>query len=72
MLGYKFGDGYPYHFVKGSELAVIGETLGSLGLEPVWVSARKVSIDDSYKIPQIINEYLQKIVDLGSNPFKGF
>ncbi len=39
LLGCKWGDDYQCHFVKGSEIANrrmenIGETLGTLGLEP--------------------------------------
>ncbi|GAB6192491.1 hypothetical protein JCM39068_22400 [Desulfocastanea catecholica] len=46
--------------------------MGSLGLEPERVAAREVSIDDYHKIPQIINEFVEKIVELGPNRFKGF
>ncbi len=77
LLGCKFGDGYQCHFVKGSELADkrmanIGETLSTLGLEPERVASRQVNIDDYHKIPDIINEFVEQIVEIGPNPFKGF
>jgi len=77
LLGCKFGDDYQCHFVKGSELADrrmanIGETLGSLGLEPERCGVRQVAISEYDKLPQIINEFVDEIKDLGPNPFKGF
>lgn len=77
LLGCKFGDDYQCHFVKGSELADkrmanIGETLGSLGLEPERVGVRQVAINEYDKVSQIIEEFVEEIKELGPNPFKGF
>ena len=77
LLGCKYGDDYQCHFAKGSEIANrrmenIGETLGSLGLEPERCAVRQVSIADYDKIPAIIDEFVEEIVDMGPNPFKGF
>jgi len=77
LLGCKFGDDYQCHFVKGSELADkrmanIGETLGSLGLEPERVGVRQVAITDYDQVGQIIEEFVEEIKELGPNPFKGF
>lgn len=77
LLGCRFGDDYQCHFVKGSELADkrmanIGETLKTLGLEPERVVARDVAITDYDKVPGIINEFVDGIIALGPNPFKGF
>jgi len=77
LLGCKFGDDYQCHFVKGSELADkrmgnIGETLGSLGLEPERCGVRQVAISEWDKVPVIINEFVEEIKGLGPNPFKGF
>ena len=77
LLGCKFGDDYQCHFVKGSELADkrmanIGETLGSLGLEPERVAVRQVAINEYHKVPEIIEEFVEEIKELGPNPFKGF
>jgi len=77
LLGCKYGDDYQCHFVKGSEIATkrmenIGETLGSLGLEPERCGVREIAISDYDKVPAIIDEFVEEIVELGPNPFKGF
>ena len=77
LLGCKFGDDYQCHFVKGSEIADkrmanIGETLGSLGLEPERCAVRQVAITDYDKVSEVINEFIEEIKELGPNPFKGF
>ncbi len=77
LLGCQYGDDYQCHFVKGSEIAAkrmdnIGETLSSLGLETERVTSRQVAISDYHKIPEIIEEFVQEIIDLGPSPFKGF
>ncbi len=77
LMGCKYGDDYQCHFVKGSEIANkrmenIGETLGTLGLEPERCSVRQIAISDYDKIPSIIEEFVEEIIELGPNPFKGF
>jgi quinone-modifying oxidoreductase subunit QmoB len=77
LLGCQYGDNYQCHFVKGSEIASkrmdnIGETLGSLGLEVERVAVRQVAINEYHKIPEIINSFVEEIVEMGPNPFKGF
>jgi len=77
LLGCSYGDDYQCHFVKGSEIANkrmenIGDTLSSLGLESERCAARQVSITDFDKIPAIVNEFVEEIVGMGPNPFKGF
>jgi quinone-modifying oxidoreductase subunit QmoB len=77
LLGCKFGDDYQCHFVKGSEIANkrmdnIGETLKSLGLEPERVGSREIAITDYDKVGDIVNAFVEEIVALGPNPFKGF
>ncbi|MDP3481487.1 MAG: hydrogenase iron-sulfur subunit [Desulfoprunum sp.] len=77
LLGCTYGDDYQCHFVKGSEIANkrmenIGETLSSLGLEPERCAAEQVAITDYDKIPQILNDFVDRIVEMGPNPFKGF
>ncbi len=77
LLGCKWGDDYQCHFVKGSELADrrmqnIGETLGTLGLEPERCAVRQIAISDYDAIPAIIDEFVEEIIELGPNPFKGF
>jgi quinone-modifying oxidoreductase subunit QmoB len=77
LLGCKYGDDYQCHFVKGSEIADqrmtnIGETLGSLGLEPERCAMKQVAITDFDKVPGMIQEFVDEIVEMGPNPFKGF
>ncbi len=77
LLGCTYGDDYQCHFVKGSEIANkrmenIGDTLKTLGLEPERCAANQVAITDYDKIPQIVNEFVDQIVEMGPNPFKGF
>jgi len=77
LLGCTYGDDYQCHFVKGSEIANkrmenIGDTLSTLGLESERCAARQVAITDYYKIPEIVNEFVEEIVEMGPNPFKGF
>jgi quinone-modifying oxidoreductase subunit QmoB len=77
LLGCQYGDDYQCHFVKGSEIASqrmdnVAETMGSLGLEVERVQVNQVAINDYHKIPQIINDFVEEIVEMGPNPFKGF
>jgi quinone-modifying oxidoreductase subunit QmoB len=77
LLGCTYGDDYQCHFVKGSEIANkrmenIGDTLSTLGLESERCAAEQVAITDYDKIPQILNDFVEEIVEMGPNPFKGF
>ncbi len=77
LLGCKFGENYQCHFVKGSELASdrfgkVGETLNRLQLEADRVQILQVSISDYDKLPGLINEFVEKVKEIGPNPFKGF
>ncbi len=77
LLGCKHGDDYQCHFVKGSELAEvrmkkIGDALSSLALEEERVAQYQVAIDEYDKIPQIINDFVAAVEEMGPNPFKGF
>lgn len=77
LLGCSYGDDYQCHFVKGSEIADkrmenIGDTLSTLGLEPERCAAEQVAITDYDKIPQLLNDFVEEIVEMGPNPFKGF
>ena len=77
LLGCKYGDDYQCHFVKGSELASIrmkkiGEALSSLALEEERVAQFEIGLDEYHKLPQIINDFVESIEEMGPNPFKGF
>lgn len=77
MMGCKHGDDYQCHFVKGSELAnyrmsKIDDTLKQLGLETERVASFEVAITDIARVPQLINDYVAKIQEIGMSPMKGF
>jgi len=69
LLGCTYGDNYQCHFVKGSEIANkrmenIGDTLSSLGLESERCAAEQVAITDYDKIPMILNDFVDQIVEM--------
>jgi quinone-modifying oxidoreductase subunit QmoB len=77
LLGCKFGENYQCHFAKGSELAKyrlgkVQETLDRLQLESDRVQMYEVAIDEYWRVPQIITQFMDKIREIGPNPFKGF
>ncbi|MDL1970913.1 MAG: FAD-dependent oxidoreductase [Candidatus Desulfofervidaceae bacterium] len=77
LLGCKYGDDYQCHFVRGSELAnyrmgKLQETLNNLGLEAERAQLVEVAITDYDKLPGIIDKFIEKIKELGPNPFKGW
>jgi quinone-modifying oxidoreductase subunit QmoB len=77
LLGCKFGENYQCHFVTGSELAnyrfgKVGETLNRLQLESERVQMLQVSISEYDKLPDMINEFVARVKEIGPNPFKGF
>jgi quinone-modifying oxidoreductase subunit QmoB len=77
LLGCRHGENYQCHFVKGSELANIRlskvkETLDRLALESDRVRFEEVSITDYEKVPGMLDEFAEKLVEIGANPYKGF
>lgn len=77
LLGCKFGENYQCHFVKGSELAnyrfgKVGETLNRLQLESDRVQMMQVAINEYDKLPDMINEFVEKVKEIGPNPFRSF
>jgi quinone-modifying oxidoreductase subunit QmoB len=77
LLGCKSGDDYQCHFVKGSALAQermesVGATLESMMLEKERVKTEEVSIADSEKVTDLLNDFADEIKAIGYNPFKGF
>jgi quinone-modifying oxidoreductase subunit QmoB len=75
LLGCKFGEDYQCHFVRGSELADrrmenVSEKLKQLVLEPERVQIHTVALNEYDKIPDILNDFVEEIVDLGANPYK--
>ena len=76
LLGCKYGDDYQCHFVKGSEICArrkenIAETLNRLGVQPERVEQLEVAIDEYDKVPDLIDGFVDRIMAMGPNPFKG-
>jgi len=77
LLGCQYGEDYQCHMATGSHLAKIrlskvAETLDRLKLESERVQMAQVSISEYYKIPQILDEFLERLKEFGPNPYKGF
>ena len=77
LIGCKYGDDYQCHFIKGSELAnyrmgKIKETLDRLVLESDRIRILELSLDEYDKLPGIFDDFLEKIKEVGPNPYKGF
>ena len=77
LMGCKHGEDYQCHFAKGSEIAHrrlenVKETLQRLQLESERVEVSQISIDQYEKVPEIINTFMERIRELGPNPYKGF
>ena len=76
QIGCKPGENYQCHYITGSELMEtrsenIQETLRTMMLEPERIRTEFLEIDEYKHIPEMIDEYLQVIEDMGPNPFKG-
>jgi quinone-modifying oxidoreductase subunit QmoB len=77
LLGCRHGENYQCHFIKGSELAEIRlskvkETLDRLRLESDRVRFETISITDYDRLPQLLDDFAEKLVEIGPNPYKGF
>lgn len=77
LLGCKYGDDYQCHFVKGSEICNrrkenIAESLKRLGVEPERVEQYQVAIDEYDKVPEMIDQFMDMVLKIGPNPFKGY
>jgi len=76
LVGCKHGDDYQCHFVKGSELANrrmenVKETLQRLQLERERIEITQLAIDEYEKLPVLIDEFVERIREMGPNPYKG-
>jgi quinone-modifying oxidoreductase subunit QmoB len=77
LLGCRHGDDYQCHFIRGSELANIRlskvkETLDRLVLESDRVRFETVAITDYDKLPAMLDEFADRLVEVGPNPYKGY
>ncbi|MBM4301025.1 MAG: FAD-dependent oxidoreductase [Deltaproteobacteria bacterium] len=76
LLGCKYGDDYQCHFAKGSELCAyrltkLSETLDKLGLEADRVQQFQIAISEFDKLPQVLDDFVARVREIGPNPFKG-
>jgi quinone-modifying oxidoreductase subunit QmoB len=77
LIGCKYGDEYQCHFMKGSELAnyrmgKIQETLDRLVLESDRIRVHQLAINEYHEIPRIVQEFVERLEEVGPNPYKGF
>jgi quinone-modifying oxidoreductase subunit QmoB len=77
LLGCQHGEDYQCHFIRGSELANIRlskvkETLDRLVLESDRVRFETVSIMDWNKLPALMNQFADRLNEIGPNPYKGY
>jgi len=77
LVGCKYGDDYQCHFTKGSELAAkrlenVKETLQRLQLEPERLQLTQLAIDEWDRLPAVFDEFVERMRELGPNPYKGF
>jgi quinone-modifying oxidoreductase subunit QmoB len=77
LIGCKYGEDYQCHFIKGSELANrrlenVKETLQRLQLEPERIQTTQLAINEWGKLPVLFNEFVERIREMGPNPYKGF
>jgi len=77
MVGCKYGDDYQCHFTKGSELAQrrlenVKETLQRLQLEPERLQLNQLAMNEWDRLPEIFDSFMERIRELGPNPYKGF
>jgi quinone-modifying oxidoreductase subunit QmoB len=49
----------------------IRDKLKQLALEEERVRIEQLSIADYEKLPELVNEFAEQIVEMGMNPFKG-
>jgi quinone-modifying oxidoreductase subunit QmoB len=75
QIGCKPGEDYQCHFITGSELMEtrsenIQETLQTMMLEPERIRTVFLEIDEYGRIPEIIDDYVATIENIGPNPFK--
>ena len=77
LLGCKYGDDYQCHFAKGSELCnyrlgKLSETLDKLGLEADRVQQYQIAHSDFDKLPELVSDFVKRVLEIGPKPFKEF
>jgi quinone-modifying oxidoreductase subunit QmoB len=76
LIGCKYGDDYQCHFIRGSQLATrrlenVKETLQRLQLESERLETTEISINEYEKLPALIDGFMERIREMGPNPYKG-
>ncbi len=77
LCGCQRGDDYQCHYIRGSELAKVRmknvkEKLEQLVLEPERVRIESMEISDWEGMAKLFNDFAEEIVEIGTNPYKGF
>ncbi len=77
LIGCKYGDDYQCHFATGSQLAEIRlenmrEAVERMQIEPERLHLTQLAINEYDKLPQIIDEFVGKIAEMGMNPMREF
>ena len=77
LVGCKYGDDYQCHFIRGSELANrrlenVKETFQRLRLEPERLQLTELAINEWARLPALIDGFMERIREIGPNPYKGF
>jgi quinone-modifying oxidoreductase subunit QmoB len=77
VIGCKHGDDYQCHFAKGSEIASqrlknVQETLSRLQLESERIEMTQLAIDEWDRLPALIDGFVERMREIGPNPYKGF
>ncbi|MFA5078248.1 MAG: FAD-dependent oxidoreductase [Dehalococcoidia bacterium] len=75
LVGCKHGDDYQCHNITGSELAEtrivkMKDTLDKLSLEAGRLRVVQLSLEEYGRLPAILDEFLESIVEIGPNPYK--
>ena len=76
LVGCKYGDDYQCHFTEGSESAQrrlenVKETLQRLQL-PERLQLTQLAMDEWDKLPALFDTFVNRMGELGPNPYKGF
>lgn len=76
LIGCKPGENYQCHYIHGSELVEtrgenMQKTLKTMMMEPERIRTEFLEINEYYRIPEIVNGFLEEIETMGPNPFKG-
>jgi len=77
LVGCRKEDDYQCHYIRGSELAdyrmaKVQETMDRLSLESERVKIVDLARNEYSRIPEIFDDFMETIEEVGPNPYKGF